>query len=407
MKTSAKIALIGNMNNNNFSIMRYFRDLGYDAHLFLLTTDGSGSNSHFIPENDTWEISKWNPYIHKLNFADGYTSLIFNPKTFTLPVSAKKISEAFEGFNIFIGSGMVPVLLEKADLTITVYYPYSTGIEFYNNGYANNFSKSSYIKFLIYKHYKKKLAAAIRNAHLCFNAELSLTKESFREINKEFIEINTPLFYNNENIESKEISEQILNVIERIKKIDVKIISQSRQLWPEKRNDKLIIGFASFKKRANANAALILFEYGKDVNKSKQLISELGISDNVIWVKKSSRKEIFLILKHCDIGANAFLNEEGAIWGGTAWELLAAGLPTLQSFNFTSDSYQTLFKQPPPPFIDAKSEIDIENCLYDFVANQDKYKKIGENSKQWFDQYNGIGLAQKWLQIIEAHQNQQ
>ena len=30
-----KVALIGNMNNNNFSIMRYFRDLGIDAHLIL------------------------------------------------------------------------------------------------------------------------------------------------------------------------------------------------------------------------------------------------------------------------------------------------------------------------------------------------------------------------------------
>lgn len=29
-----KIALIGNMNNNFFSITRYLRDLGCDAHLY-------------------------------------------------------------------------------------------------------------------------------------------------------------------------------------------------------------------------------------------------------------------------------------------------------------------------------------------------------------------------------------
>jgi len=61
-----KIALIGNMNNNNFSIMRYFRDLGTDAHLLRWRDDEIGPNNHFIPENDTRNMDKWKPYIHKL-----------------------------------------------------------------------------------------------------------------------------------------------------------------------------------------------------------------------------------------------------------------------------------------------------------------------------------------------------
>ena len=54
-----RIALVGNMNNNNFSIMRYLCDLGVDAHLILNYTDGKSESEHFIPSSDTWDIKKW------------------------------------------------------------------------------------------------------------------------------------------------------------------------------------------------------------------------------------------------------------------------------------------------------------------------------------------------------------
>ena len=60
-----KIGIIGNMNNGNFSLMRYFRDLGFDAYLLLYSNDGKGNSKHFRPESDSWEIKKWNKYIIK------------------------------------------------------------------------------------------------------------------------------------------------------------------------------------------------------------------------------------------------------------------------------------------------------------------------------------------------------
>ncbi len=59
-----RIALIGNTCNNNFSLMRYFRDLGHDAHLFLYSNEGLiNENPIHNPEWDTWEIIKWEKYI--------------------------------------------------------------------------------------------------------------------------------------------------------------------------------------------------------------------------------------------------------------------------------------------------------------------------------------------------------
>ena len=60
-----KIAIIGNMNNNGFALMRYFRDLGADAHLLLYANDSIDTLSHFKPEDDAWDYSKWAPYVHQ------------------------------------------------------------------------------------------------------------------------------------------------------------------------------------------------------------------------------------------------------------------------------------------------------------------------------------------------------
>jgi hypothetical protein len=74
-----KIGLIGNMNNNNFSILRYFHDLGADAHLLLNTNDGVGSLSHFRPECDTWTIEKWKPFIHQTEITNAPIAAVEAP----------------------------------------------------------------------------------------------------------------------------------------------------------------------------------------------------------------------------------------------------------------------------------------------------------------------------------------
>jgi len=34
--------------------------------------------------------------------------------------------------------------------------------------------------------------------------------------------------------------------------------------------------------------------------------------------------------------------------------------------------------------------------------NKDKMRVIGEKSGEWFDKYNGIGLAKKWLELLSS-----
>ena len=71
-----KIGILGNMNNNGFSLLRYFRDLGLDADLLLFQDDQTGHSSHFSIKADTWNYSKWGKYIKHLPAVNGYGQAI-------------------------------------------------------------------------------------------------------------------------------------------------------------------------------------------------------------------------------------------------------------------------------------------------------------------------------------------
>ena len=118
-----KIALLGNMNNNNFSLMRYFRDLGEDAHLFLYSTDGVGTLSHFKPQDDSIEFDKWAQFIHYLDFEESYRSLFIDPIRLTRPVNTNKVKYIFKNFDILIASGLTPAILDRCGLKLDIFYP--------------------------------------------------------------------------------------------------------------------------------------------------------------------------------------------------------------------------------------------------------------------------------------------
>ena len=146
-----KIALIGNMNNNNFALMRYFRILGADAHLLLYSNDGKRELSHFKPECDTWDIEKWQPYIHQTNipnipaaglcfplswlvaFRSIFLTLLGYQGEWNLPVSNREIKKSYIGYDRYIGSGIAPATFARASLILDIFYPYAIGIEFFSD----------------------------------------------------------------------------------------------------------------------------------------------------------------------------------------------------------------------------------------------------------------------------------
>ena len=75
-KTTLKVALINNMNNNFFVLARYLNDLGFDCHLFLI------SENKWHPSEDTADFNLYKPWIHSLNCNLSLNSFINNADYF-------------------------------------------------------------------------------------------------------------------------------------------------------------------------------------------------------------------------------------------------------------------------------------------------------------------------------------
>jgi hypothetical protein len=416
-----KIALVGNMNNGNFAIMRYFRDLGADAHLLTYINDGSSGHSHFSVESDTWDIDRWRPFIHKIDLWNGYPSIIGRPKRLHPPPSRSKIADCFRGYEAFVGTGLTPAILRRIDIDIDIFWPYAAGIEFVGSHDQQALIKSSgFISRILLNYVARKQLQAIKRAKNCLNAEMSLTAEVLNRIKKPFKRIPLPALYNREIVPREANSDNLIGLQKRLACHDFSVFCHSRQLWQfdpcldqksneqaSKNSDWLIRGFHRFiLNNPNSRSLLVLVEYGRDVKASKELVQQLGIQDRTYWMPIMPRKEIMQALKLCDVCVGEFYIDHGVIWGGTGWEVLASGRPLLQSFNFTSAEFCELFGHESPPILDAKSVVDIESQINLMYHNKQLRERIGRDSLNWFNTHNGIELARKWLEILDFDDQQ-
>jgi hypothetical protein len=86
------------------------------------------------------------------------------------------------------------------------------------------------------------------------------------------------------------------------------------------------------------------------------------------------------------------------MWGSTGWENLAAGVPFLQSINYTDSEFLREFGYELPPFtLNVQSAEDVTKHMLGCYNNKDKIKKQAQENIKWFNENNGISLAKKWI----------
>lgn len=432
-----KVAILGNMNNNGFSLLRYFTSQNHEARLFLFENDGTGTNNHFTWESDTWFTQKWKKKIVKTRLVNSHLQvfseklllyiiiyifhklfLLFNlrgsnwlnPGVF---MPGKYINKIFSDFDIIIGCGISPALFTYSKLNLSVFYPYSTGIEYYNspasttNLYLNQ-PFEIFIKYIInaVRDIQAKGIIASKNV---FNAELSETKTALTELKKDFKKLPIPLVYL-EKAPTK-FPDHIWNLIKEIKALDFSIIMTSRQYWvppkdknqkwifrQSKNNDWLIRAFGLFLKNSpSKNVKLLLLEYGKDVSATKQLISDYNLDNYIVWIPILPRREIMIILRYVSVSVGEFYHQPGTIWGGTAIEAIASGVPFINSLKFDNVEFKKLFEFELPPILPANSVYEIYLFLWNIYTDKDLRQKISKDSLEWFSKNYSTHLAKKWI----------
>lgn len=404
-----RVGIIGNMNNGGFAIMRYFRDLGVDAKLFPFSTDGSGNLAHFHPNADTWEIERWRPCIQTLTLPNSISALSLRHGR-----QRQAAGELLADRTHLVGSGLTPALMQTLGRRLDVFFPYGIGIEFYGDLELRSLMSRSPLHRVRYGRMRRLQAKGIARARHRFNAELSHTAASFDELGLPFDRIALPAVYNGRDARPDGTPAGLVEVRRRMEQADLAVACFSRMLWVRdprltndqwasftKNSDWMIRGLAEHRRRnPDARTVLAIAEYGPDVEATKALAAELGVADQIVWLPLMARREIMLLLSWADAGVGEFYTDEGVIWGGTGWEVLASGKPLLQSFNFTRDGYSATFGHAPPPILDVKSAAGFAERLNELSGYGDRGAAVGAASLEWFNTHNGLGLSRRWLEII-------
>ena len=370
------------MNSNMFTIVRFLRDRGFDAHLLLVNED-----DHFLPKADTFTETYKN-YTHQLNWwpkqplADG---------RFT-GITKQQIRKDLKEYSILIGCGYAPAFVEYGGRILDLFIPY--GSDFYEVPFEKMWPAKKNSINNLYPLLQKKGIENSKNVVFDYTTEQEPVFKKFDLKGKRQF-VFPPVFYttdfNKENIQTFYSQSVLYPIIKKLRdENELLIFQHSRQSWknPEdefsnKRNDILIQAFASFiKNNPLLTTKLILLEYGVDVNASKALIEELGIAKHVHWLPKSYRKELFVVISLCDLGV-AELGMSFLMYG-TVGEFMTMELPFIH--NCDSNDYEGKY----PDLYENNHAYSIETLLQHFEnykINKGLYIKQAEASHKWFMKY--------------------
>jgi hypothetical protein len=400
-KVKLNIALIGNMNNNLFSLHRYLIKSGYTSTLYLFNNE----LEHFYPVADTWHIDVYKESIVKLKLGNPYYDLRVND-----------FQRIMGKHNFLIGCGYAPYYCHRSGLDLDLFVPYGADLyELPRNKKRINFDSGvlafikSAILYLLNIRISQIQKRGIKRAKNVISTNILKTfRDAGTFLGIDFMDLGVPLVYLEELPKVELLRGSFYNNCEKLSSFDFVVGSQSRQYWTAvidsastdnlKRNDILIKGFASFLKRTQTNSCLVLFQYGPDVNASQDLISQLEIEKNVIWFEKCQRKEIlFLFNKYVDIGADQFLS---GYFGGTGYEILSQGVPLLATINISNEEYYKQTGRFLPPHINVSSGDGVCAALELFYNNPDRLRKLSVDSKNWFEKNLGEGLFKKYEELF-------
>jgi hypothetical protein len=399
-----RIGLIGNMNNNFFALMRYFLDAGIDAKLYKFSNDPN----HFSPESDTYEIEKYERQIKELPF----------DSPFKLgKINRLKLKRELGKFDILIVSGYGPFIMNYCDLKNYIFIPY--GSDLYEYPFTSlskrPFGVKNFVLFVLeYLLVSRLQRKGIQNASAVINIDIFESySNALTKMNIVPIRMNIPMVYDYSIsyhvVNDAEYSRFANNYMRQIRNSTFVVISQSRQYWTKsidgasgldmKGNDILIKGFNKFRLKCS-DSFLVLFEYGPDIIASKQLINQLGMKENVIWLPKIPRKYILRLIKeYGTVGADQFTS---GYFGGTGYEVMSQGIPLLSNVQLNAEEYYKAIGAPMPPVINVSNVDEVSDALSFYHSNP---LALGEKRNQvlkYFNEYLGNGLAKKHLELYES-----
>ena len=161
-----------------------------------------------------------------------------------------------------------------------------------------------------------------------------------------------------------------------------------------KGNDILIRGLASaFAAYPEIKPLVFFFEWGQEVEQSKELIEECGLTDRVRWEPMRSKPVIKDLIQAADLVVDQFNAHHGS-FGATALEAMACEKPVM--LNFVAENHRWCFPEM-PPFLNASDPESVKGHLLELMRDKELGRKIGRKSLEWYRAYNSSEL------VIDRH----
>jgi len=380
-----RVAFIGNMNNQFFAVVRHLRALGVDAHLLLHDNEFP----HFHPSFDTFDLS-YRSYTHQLSWGDhlGFSA-----------VPSARVRAELKDFDVLVGCGATPGFVHRAGMQLDAFIPYGYDITEYPFFLWVPPHRNALSSPLRFPHHQRQ---GIREARFILGAWAPPFERTFDALKCKGQRIASPIppIYANECNPTAiqqfyDRSTWYQDFLAVRKRHDLVVMHHGRHIWKSKSspiepkgNDKLVRGFKAFTdKHPDVRACMVFVEYGPDVNATRALCEELGISDRVFWFPLMPRKEAMIGVSLADI----VVGELSVSWifGGSIVEGLAMAKPLLHHRNDEEFPADELY-----PIMKVHSAEDVGDALGRYVASPDEHKKIGADAHQWFqDSITRVGLA--------------
>ncbi len=379
-----RIALINNNNNIMFSVARHLRDSGHDATLLLMDNEFL-EWPHFHPSCDTFDLD-YQRFTKELSWGTA--------SRFSLDDIAT-VKRDLAPYDFVIGCGTAPAYMARIGRSLDVFIPF--GNDLCEGPFRPpNFNRRSLRSLVAYPFWQRRGILGTRYVFADISPtymEPHLARLGYKG---KRVFASPPLPY--ASLYKPEVLEGYVDrtywyplVKEFRGRLDVMVTSHSRHIWKgatihnwSKGTDKLIRALATVKQRKpGARVGIVFYEYGPDVAASRALVDELGLSDDVLWLPRSTRKDIMVNLMLSDFGCGEF-GPDSWYMGGAVAEVLCMGKPL---FHRRDDSMFASLYPDMYPMIDVQSPDDIVRAICGFLESPGKYREMGQAARLWFEEH--------------------
>lgn len=167
----------------------------------------------------------------------------------------------------------------------------------------------------------------------------------------------------------------------------------SRQDWYWKGSDRLLRGFAQVAKE-HPTAILVCAGWGSDLDRSRRLITDLGIGEQVRLLPCAMSK-VRLRRYYCaaDIVADQFTVGS---YGGSSLEAMSCARPLLISLE--RDRFARRFSSF-PPVMNVTAPEEIGGALMSLLNNPQQRTTLGNEAREWVIANHGPSVAERVIEL--------